>query len=99
MKKGIKANLYLPKECLNIILNRQDEIKEYFDTYFGNINYDIYLGEYENKEVCAIEIILLSNTRSGVNADYKHFKEYIKEITHKQPHQILKLCFDRKDFK
>ena len=95
MKKGIKANLHLPKECLNIILNRQDEIKEYFDSYFGNMNYDIYLGEYENKEICAIEIILLSNTRSGVNADYKHFKDYIKEITHKQPHQILKLCFDR----
>ena len=95
MKKGIRSNLYLPKECLNIILNRQNEIKEYFDTYFGNMNYDIYLGEYENKEVCAINIILLSNTRSGVNADYKHFKEYIKEITHKQPHQILKLYFDR----
>lgn len=95
MKKGIKANLYLPKECFNIILDRQDEIKEYFDAYFGNMNYDIHLGEYENKEICAIEIILLSNTRSGVNADYKHFKEYIKEITHKQPHQILKLCFDR----
>ena len=95
MKKGIKANLYLPKECLNIILNKQDEIKDYFDTYFGNMNYNIYLGEYQNKEVCAIEIILLSSTRSGVNADYKHFKEYMKEITHKQPHQILKLCFDR----
>lgn len=95
MKKGIKANLYLPKECLNIILNKQDEIKEYFDSYFGNMSYDIYLGEYENKEICAIEIILLSNTRSGVNADYKHFKEYIKEITHKQPRQVLKLCFDR----
>lgn len=95
MKKGIKANLYLPKECLNIILNRQDEIKEYFDTYFLNMDYDIYLGEYENKEVCSIEIILLSNTINGVNADYKHFKEYIKEITHKQPHQIFKLCFDR----
>lgn len=27
MKKGIRANLYLPKECLNIILNRQNEIK------------------------------------------------------------------------
>ena len=25
MKKGIKANLYLPKECLNIILNKQDK--------------------------------------------------------------------------
>ena len=85
----------MSKECLNIILNRQNEIKEYFDNYFGNMNYDIYLGEYDNKEVCAIEIILLSNTRSGVNADYKHFKEYIKEITHKQPHQILKLCFDK----
>lgn len=95
MKKGIKANLYLPKECLNIILNKQEEIKDYFDTYFGNMNYNIYLGEYQNKEVCAIEIILLNSTRSGVNADYKHFKEYMKEITHKQPHQILKLCFDR----
>ena len=95
MKKGIKANLYLSKECLNIILNRQNEIKEYFDNYFGNMNYDIYLGEYDNKEVCAIEITLLNRTCKEVNEDYRHFKEYIKEITHKQPHQILKLCFDR----
>ena len=41
MKKGIKATLYLPKECLNIILNRQNEIKEYFDSYFENMNCDI----------------------------------------------------------
>ena len=49
MKKGIRANLYLPKECLNIILNKKDEVKDYFDTYFGNMVYDIYLGEYDNE--------------------------------------------------
>ena len=95
MKKGIKANLYLPKECLNVILNKQDEVKDYFNTYFGNMNYDIYLGEYENKKVCAIEIKLLNRTCKEVNEDYKHFKQYIKEITHKQPKQILMFKFDR----
>ena len=95
MKKGIKATLYLPKECLNIILNMQNEIKEYFDTYFENMNCDIYLGEYENKEVCAIEIKLLNRTCKEVNEDYRHFKEYIKEITHKQPKQVLMFKFDR----
>lgn len=34
-------------------------------------------------------------TCKEVNADYKHFKEYIKEITHKQPKQILMFKFDR----
>ncbi len=95
MKKGIKANLYLPKECLEKIINRQDEFKKYMDTYFGNSAYDIYLGEYDNKEVCAIEIKLLSNTCASVNADYKHFKEYLKELTGKQPKQILMFKFDR----
>ena len=95
MKKGIRANLYLPKECLNIILNKKDEVKDYFDTYFGNMIYDIYLGEYDNKEVCCIEIKLLNKTCKEVNADYKHFKEYIKEITHKQPKQVLMFKFNK----
>ena len=95
MKKGIKANLYLPKECLEKIVNKQEEFKDYMDTYFGGCSYDIYLGEYEDKEVCAIEIKLLNRTCKEVNADYKHFKQYIKEITGKQPKQILMFKFDR----
>lgn len=95
MKKGIKANLYLPKECLEKIVNRQEEFKDYMDTYFGGCAYDIYLGEYDNKEVCAIEIKLLNRTCKEVNEDYRHFKQYIKEITGKQPKQILMFKFDR----
>lgn len=95
MKKGIKANLYLPKKCLNILLNKQDEVKDYFDTHFGNMKYDIYLGEYNNEEVCAIEIALLNRTCKEVNEDYKNFKQYIKEITNKQPKQILMFKFNK----
>ena len=95
MKKGIKANLYLPKECLDIILNKKDYVINHLDNYFIDINYDIYLGEYENKEVCAIEVELLNKTCNAVNTDYRDFKAFIKELTHKQPKQILMIKFDR----
>ena len=94
MEKVIKADLYLPKECYKIIEDTSEEIKDYLETYF-NIYYDFYIGEYEEKEVCAIEVIMLAKTCKEVNADYKHFKEYIKEITHKQPKQILMIKYDR----
>ena len=95
MKKGIRANLYLPKECLDIILNKKDYVVNQFENYFNDLNYDIYLGEYDNKEVCAIEIVLLNRTCSAVNTDYRDFKAFIKEITGKQPKQILMVKFDR----
>ena len=28
MKCGIKADLYLPKECLDIIINKQEEVEK-----------------------------------------------------------------------
>ena len=39
MKKGIKANLYLPKECYKIIEDTFEEIKDYLETHF-NLAYD-----------------------------------------------------------
>ena len=94
MKKGIKASLYLPKECYKIIEDTFEEIKDYLESHFI-IDYNFYIGEYEEKEVCGIEVIMLAKTCKEVNTDYKHFKEYIKEITHKQPKQVLMFKFDR----
>ena len=94
MKKGIKANLWLPKECLDIIIAKEKEVTAYFDSY-PYLEYDIYLGEYDNNEVCAIEVKLLNETCREVNADYSCFKKYLKELTHKQPKQILMYKFDR----
>ena len=48
MKKGIKADLYLPKECLDIIINKREEVEKFFDK-FKYLGYDIYLGEYEKR--------------------------------------------------
>lgn len=95
MKKGIKADLYLPRECFEKIVNGEEDFKDYMDTYFGMCNYEIYLGEYDNKEVCGVEIEFLNKTCACVNADYKHFKAYLKELTGKQPKQILMFKFDR----
>lgn len=95
MKKGIKAQLYLPKECLDILFNKKETVVNHFDNYFNDLTYDIFLGEYENKEVCCIEIILLNRTSSAVNTDYRDFKAYLKEMTGKQPKQILMFKFDR----
>lgn len=94
MKKGIKANLYLPKECYKIIEDKFEQIKDYLESNFV-IDYDFYIGIYEEKEVCAIEVKLLGKTCREVNADYKMFKEYVKEITHKQVKQVLMFKFDR----
>ena len=94
MKKGIKAILYLPKECYKIIEDTFEEIKDYLETHF-NLAYNFYIGEYEEKEVCTIEVKMLAKTCKEVNADYKHFKEYMKEITNKQPKQVLMFKFDR----
>lgn len=95
MKKGIRANLYLPKECLDILLNQKETIVNHFDNYFNDLSYDIYLGEYKGKEVCSIEIILINKTCKDVNTDYSDFKAYMKEITGKQPKQVLKFSFNR----
>lgn len=95
MKKGIKANLYLPKECLDILCKREEEVVDYFENCFSNLTYNIYLGEYQGKEVCGIDIQLLNRTCSLVNEDYRHFKEYLKEITGKKPKQILMFKYDK----
>ena len=95
MRKGIKAQLYLPKECLDILYNNEERVVNHFDNYFNDINYDIYLGEYDEKEICAIDVVLLNKTAGAVNTDYRDFKAYLKEITHKQPKQIIMFKFDR----
>lgn len=95
MKRGIKANLYLPKECLDVITDKREEVVNYFENCFSSLAYDIYLGEYEEKEVCAMEFNILNRTCSLVNEDYKHLKEYLKEITGKRPKQILMFKYDK----
>ena len=75
MKKGIKACLYLPKEYYKIIEDRVEEIKNYLETHF-NIYYSFYIGEFNENEVCGIDVLMLAKTCKEVNADYKHFKEY-----------------------
>ena len=94
MKKGIKASLYLPKEYYKIIEDRFEEIKNYLESHF-NIDYSFYIGNFNEIEVCGIDVLMLAKTCKEVNEDYKHFKEYIKEITHKQPTQVLVYKFDR----
>ena len=94
MKKGIKANLYLPKDCLEILNNKRDEVIDFFENFI-NLQYDIYLGEYQEIEVCAMEFIMVNKTASLVNEDYRRLKWFLKDITNKQPKQILMIKFDR----
>lgn len=94
MKKGIRAQLYLPKECLDIILAKKEEVEDFFDNFI-NLSYDICLGEYNNDEVCFIEFILLRKTTTLVNEDYKRLKWFLKDLTKKQAKQVLCLKFDR----
>ena len=94
MKKGIQANLYLPKECLNIIQDNLEEVLSFFDS-FVSLDYDVYLGEYNGKEVCGVEFVILEDTVSNAEESYKSLKRFLKYITNKQPIQILKLKFDR----
>ena len=94
MKKGIRAQLYLPKECLDIILDKKEEVEDFFDNFI-ELGYDIGLGDYNNEEVCFIEVILLQKTTSLVNEDYKRLKWFLKDLTKKQPKQVLCLKFDR----
>lgn len=94
MKKGIKACLYLPKEYYKIIENRFEEIENYLESHF-NIKYSFYIGNFNEIEVCGIDVLMLAKTCKEVNKDYKHFKAYVKEITHKQPTQVLVYKFDR----
>lgn len=94
MNKGIKARLYLPGECMNIIYNKKELLEKAFSNY-KNLIYDIYLGEYNEKEICVIDIILLNETRDLVNDDYQSLKYVIKNFTGKQPKQLLKFSFER----
>ena len=94
MKCGIKADLYLPKECLDIIFNRKEEVEKFFDR-FKNLAYDIFLGEYERKEICAIYLYILNDTKTLVNEDYKQLKKYLKCVTGKEPKQVMMAKFDK----
>lgn len=94
MKKGIQANLYLPKECFDIIQDNLEEVLSFFDS-FASLDYDIYLGEYNGEEVCGIDFVILEDTTSNAEESYKSLKRFLKYITNKQPKQILKLKFDR----
>lgn len=39
MKYGIQAQLYLPKKCLDIILENRDEVENYFKNFI-DLGYD-----------------------------------------------------------
>lgn len=79
---------------MNIIYNKKELLEKAFSNY-KNLIYDIYLGEYNEKEICVIDIILLNETRGLVNDDYQSLKYVIKNLTGKQPKQLLKFSFER----
>lgn len=93
MKKGIRANLYLPEECVQIINNNKEYVTNLLDN-FDNLSYDIYYGTYDGKNVCGIEFIILGDTLKETTEQYKHLKNILKNITGKNPKQISKCEFD-----
>ena len=93
MKKGIKAVLYLPIECGNIIYDYKEMVVDYLNDLPAN--YDFYEGEYDGEKVYGINIIILANTKVEVENKYKEFKKFIKKIAKKQPTQVFKMNFDR----
>lgn len=95
MKKGISVQSYLPVECYKIFKeNEKKFIKdlENFDVY---IKYDIYVGTYYEKNVCALDLTFIGDTFKKVEDDYMKFKKYIKELTNNNLKQIYKMKFDR----
>lgn len=94
MRRGIRAVLYLPMECLDKIYGRAKEVEAYLSDHF-KIEYDFYEGEYDNKDVCGIQVVLLNDSCKAVEADYSHFKSYVRQITGKTPKQVLMAKFDR----
>ena len=79
----------------------KDFITEILEEKYSGKEYDTSLlvgqlmGNFNEIEVCGIDVLMLAKTCKEVNEDYKHFKEYIKEITHKQPTQVLVYKFDK----
>lgn len=94
MKRGIRANLYLPRKCYEIIEKDYESIKDYLESNF-NISYEIYIGDYDKEEVCGLDIILICDTVRELSRQYTEFKKYIKNITGKTPKQVFKLRFDK----
>lgn len=94
MQRGIRAQLYLPKNCYEIIEKDFSNIKDYLESNF-NISYEFYIGEYADEEVCGISIILMDSSVRDLSRQYVEFKKYIKNITGKNPKQVLKLRFDK----
>ena len=93
MKKGIKAVLYLPIQCGNIIYDNKDMIVDYLHNL--QTDYDFYEGEYDGKEVYGMNIIILANTKVEVETKYKEFKNFIENLCNKKPTQVFKMNFDR----
>ena len=95
MKKGIRASLYLPKECLDKLIAREKEVVDYFDNGFYCLRSEIGLEERDNEDVCYIDVDILNTSVALTKDDYKRFKTYLKEITGKQPKQTLLINYDK----
>ncbi|MBO7615015.1 MAG: hypothetical protein J6T15_04905 [Bacilli bacterium] len=94
MRRGIKASLYLPLDCLDTLTNREEDLNDYFDS-IKDFAYDYGSMEYQEKEVCYFDVILLDKTIKSVRQKYTGVKKYLKVLTGKQPKQIFIITFDK----
>lgn len=93
MKKVIKARLYLPEKYLDVIYKDKNEYIKYFEQ--RKIEYDIYLAEIDNENICVLDFVLEDIDKKLVNQKYKFLLEFIKTMTGKKPQQHLKMECDR----
>lgn len=87
--KSLRANLYLPLDCLQILENYLNEIEEYFKRNIKQFAYDFGSMEYNEKEVCYFDLYIIGKTISEVKGYYNYIKKYIKYLTKKKPKQIM----------
>lgn len=95
MRKGMQAQLKLPEYCLDILSNNKEILKNHINEYSSNIYYEIYLGEFNNTEICGIDITIMGDTCKDINNDYKNLKKFLNEITGEKAEQLVLFKFDR----
>lgn len=95
MKKGIRIQAYLPVECYKIFKESEEKLIKDLENFDFYIEYDIYVGTYYEKNVCALDLTFIGDTFKKVEDDYMKFKKYIKELTNNNLKQIYKMKFDR----
>ena len=94
MKKVVRVRLELPSKCIDILYNNQDELKSYFHNYSCD-DYEVYVGEINDKEYCYIELAIINNTIKECNINYKLIKQYLYVRTNCKPKQKLKIVADK----